>query len=132
MRSIMVVVATGFAAMLISAPVFADMDKDDSGKSGDKREMYMKMAQERHEMSIDMMKMLRDTMEIVKNLEHRPTAEEKEKLGKMISQMDEMISKHEKIYEEHRKIHQDMMDNGDRMMQHERMMQHDRIMQPAQ
>ena len=97
------ILATGLlGAALVSGGAFAASDDDDD-KSPPQREMYMKMAKERHEMSQDMMTMLRETMEIVRNLDDKPSAGEKEKLSKMIERMDGMMKRHDEMREEYRK-----------------------------
>ncbi|MDH4228034.1 MAG: hypothetical protein OEV59_09860 [Deltaproteobacteria bacterium] len=66
----------------------------------------MMMRGEHKGMVRDMMIMLRDTMTIVKGLNHTPTDKEKEELSKMIEKMDEMIKKNEemmKAWEEKKK-----------------------------
>ncbi len=62
----------------------------------------MEMMQARHQMMNDMMGMLKETMSILKGLNHKPSAGEKEKLGDMIASMDKMIAHHDEMHEKMR------------------------------
>lgn len=116
MKLIRIVTAGIIGAALVGGVAVASPEGEGHEQRSDKREMYMKMAQERHEMSQDMMKMLRETMEIVRNLDHKASAGEKEKLGKMIGRIDEMLQKHEDMREEHKQMHDEK-----KMMRDEKM-----------
>ncbi len=48
---------------------------------------------EHHAMKLEMMEMLRETMTIIKDLNHKPTDAEKKKLGDMIERLTEMEKK---------------------------------------
>ena len=49
-----------------------------------------------HESIREMMEMVRETMAIVRDLSHKPTATDKKKLGEMIDRMDEIIAMEKK------------------------------------
>lgn len=80
------------AAIIISslaiAPAFAQM------KGGG---MPMGDITERHQMMQDVMGMMKETMMILKDLNHTPTAEQKGKLDEMIKRMDGFMKKHEEM-----------------------------------
>jgi len=59
-----------------------------------------KMMTERHNMMADSLKALRDTMVILKDLKHVPTAEQQKKLDELIKRMDENIVRHEEMMKE--------------------------------
>lgn len=63
----------------------------------------MEMMKARQQMMTDMMGMLRDTMAILKDLNHKPSSAEREKLAGMIQRMDEMMAQHEEMHEKMRK-----------------------------
>lgn len=76
-----------FAAIIASsiaiAPAFADM------KGG--------MMKEHQAMYQDVMGMMMETMGILKDLNHTPTAEQKKRLEEMMMKMDGMMKKHEEM-----------------------------------
>lgn len=45
----------------------------------------------------EVMGMLKETMGILKGLNHKPTADEKKRLGEMINKLDGLTSKHNKM-----------------------------------
>ena len=63
----------------------------------------MEMMKARHEMMNGMMSMMKETMFIVKNLNHKPSPAEREKLAGMIKRMDEMMAQHDEMHEKMRK-----------------------------
>ncbi len=52
----------------------------------------MGMMKARQQMAIETMAMLRQTMSILQDLNHKPSAEDKELLGKMVGRLDTMMS----------------------------------------
>ena len=83
------------ASTFISNPAFAEKDRD-----GDpRRDHYKKAFEERHQMSQNMMAALKETMTILRDLNHKPTVEEKQRLSDMIEQMDTMMSRHDEMVE---------------------------------
>ena len=59
---------------------------------------------EHHRMMTDLMEMMRDTMTIVKNLDHRPTPAEKKRLGAMADKLNRMMEKHDKMLKRHKEM----------------------------
>ena len=59
-----------------------------------------KVIAERHDMMQDSLKALRDTMVILKDLNHKPAPEQKKKLDEMIKRMNEIIERHEAMMKE--------------------------------
>lgn len=80
----------------LTSIAFASDDKND-----DDRERYKEHYQQRHQMGMDMMRMLSETMTILRKLEHRPSESEKKKLGDMIAQLDDMIKQHKEMGDRH-------------------------------
>lgn len=74
----------------------------------------MEMMKARQEMMTDMMGMLKETMTILKNLNHKPSAAEKEKLADMIGRMDEIIASHDEMHE---KMHKKMKEHMEMRME---------------
>jgi hypothetical protein len=72
--------------MLLTSVVWSDDDK-----TTDEWTDFRIMMTERHKMVRSMMTMTRETMEIVKNMEHHPSAADKKKLDNMIKDVDTMI-----------------------------------------
>lgn len=75
-----------------------------------------------HEKMGGLMEMLKETMDIVKNLSHVPSAAQKQKLTEMMGRLDEMIKAHDAMGEMGKR-HESMKEGmKDRMkMHHERM-----------
>ena len=71
------------------SPAFASKSDGD-----DKRKNYQEHYQQRHQMNMDMMQMLAETMTILRDLDTSPSAEQKARLGDMVKQMEEMMSSH--------------------------------------
>lgn len=71
------------------------------------KQHYLTMMKERHQMTHDMMAMMKDLAGIIKGLNHKPDADEKNRLGKMMSDLDGMMQAHEdrknKMKEMHKK-----------------------------
>lgn len=65
---------------------------EDSNEKDDEWADFRMMMTERHQMVRNMMAMNREMMVILKNLDHRPSAADKEKLDNMIKDMDDMIA----------------------------------------
>lgn|GEM_PF-6363831 len=83
-------------------------DKGHMGMGGDRPSGYHEMMQKRHQMMTDMMQMLKTTMGILKGLNHRPTADEQEALGKMMKKLDKMTAWHDEMFRKMQTMHQKM------------------------
>ncbi len=105
---------TGLIGALLAAPAFAGKDKDDAGMRDDEPARYKEHFQQRHQMGVDMMQTMIDTMTILRDLNHQPTAEEKKHLSDMIKQMNDMMAKHKEMDEKAMKYMEEGM--GGRMM----------------
>ena len=64
----------------------------DSSDKDDEWADFRTMMTERHKMVRSMMAMNREMMVILKDLNHKPSPAEKEKLGNMINDIDDMIA----------------------------------------
>lgn len=74
----------------------------------------MEMMKARQQMMTDMMGMLKETMAILKGINHKPSAAEREKLDAMIGRMDKMIAQHEEMHE---KMHKKMKEHMEMRME---------------
>jgi len=79
--------------------------------------MMGSMMQERHQMGQEMMEMLKETMSILKGLNHQPTAAEKQKLGEMIGRMDAIMEKHKTMMEKKQEWKDKKMEKKEEMME---------------
>lgn len=61
----------------------------------------------------DMMRMLKETMEIVRDLNHKPSAKDKERLNEMIERLDKSIAKHKEMKKKWSKKHKKKMGKDD-------------------
>lgn len=82
--------------------------------------MHKKRYLKHHQMNMDMMQILTETMSIVRNMNHKPSATDKEQLDKMIKQLNKMMNNHKEMGQhagkhgdsETGKHHQHMMMNN--------------------
>lgn len=86
-------------AVIMALAVFtvADASARSDDMKGDKMDRGMmseKMAGH-HMMTTEMMGMFKETLAIVRDMNHTPTAEQKKRLDEMIGRMDEMIKQHD-------------------------------------
>lgn len=97
-------IAVVFAAALSGPMLSAAEDKPMMGGGmmgqGAMSSMYPKMMEQRKEMMDTMMTMMKETMGILKDLNHTPGADQKKRLGEMMSKLDEMMKKHNAMHEE--------------------------------
>ncbi len=96
MKKTGLLLSSALVGALIITPAFASSHNDMKDKKKDYKEHYMK----RHQMNMDMMQMLSETMTILSNLNHMPSAKEKERLNEMIKQLNEMMKTHEEMWED--------------------------------
>ncbi len=82
----------GLISAIFFSPVFASKNDDD-----EKRKPYQEHYKQRHQMNIDMMQMLSETMTILRDINHQPSSEEKARLSDMIKQLDEMMVSHKEM-----------------------------------
>lgn len=96
-----------FLAIVIATAIFSTPAlARDKGKDYGKKDMKHSMMSKDY-MS-DMMSKVKRTMEIVRDLNHKPTDAEKRELDKMIGEIDTMMSEHKKVWEKKKKM---MMDD---------------------
>jgi hypothetical protein len=69
-----------------------------SGQMGPGK-MDPEMRMKHHKAMGDLMEIVKETMDIVRNLSHVPGAAQKKRLTEMMNQLDEMIKKHEEMGE---------------------------------
>jgi len=77
---------------LAVSPVFAGSKDDDNNKDS-----YKEHFKQRHQMNMDMLQMLSETMTILRDINHKPSAEEQARLSDMIKQLDEMMKSHKEM-----------------------------------
>ncbi len=101
MKKAGLIAAAVLAATLASAPLLAQdgmnpMPMDHSTMGGPAEPgKYGEMMMKRQKTTEEMMGMMKETMTILRDLKHTPTAEQKEKLNDMIKRMDGMMKEHE-------------------------------------
>lgn len=100
---------TSLIGALLAAPALADRDKDENSGGSNDNGRYKEHFQQRHQMDMDMMKMMADTMTILRDLNHQPSAEEKKRLTGMIKQLNEMMARHKEMSEKMMKYMDDKM-----------------------
>ena len=89
MKKVTAILATGLLGAAMLNPVFASKGNDD-----DKRKNYQEHYKQRHQMNMDMMQMLTETMTILRGLDASPSADQKARLGDMIKQLEQMMEEH--------------------------------------
>ncbi len=96
---------------LIAAPAFAskDKDKESDDKSAGHMENYKEHMQQRQQMHMDMIQAMVDTMTILRDINHQPSAEKKKHLSYLINQMNDMMAKHKSMDESSMKSIDDKM-----------------------
>lgn len=105
-------------AVLLAFAVFTATEAFAAGPQHDKKGMMMENMKDHHKMMSDMMGMFKETMGIVKGLNHTPTAAQKKRLAEMMDSMDGMMKKHDEMMKMKMKMH-------DGMKMHEGMMKHE-------
>lgn len=86
----------GVLAMMVtgSGALFA---ADDMMKGDDQWKDFRMMMTQRSEMMRDMMAMQKETMMIIRNLNHKPSGEEKQRLDEMMGKLDDMIKQDREV-----------------------------------
>ena len=98
------------ATVLMTGVAMADSGPH-MGMMGGPDDSYRTMFKERYQMSQDMMMMLKDVMGIIKGMNHHPTAEEQERLGKMMDKLDKMMATQEDMMKKAKELHEKRMEN---------------------
>jgi len=80
----------------------------------------MEMMKARQQMMTGMMETLRETMSILKDLNHQPSDEERKKLGEMITRIDTMISRQQEMQEKMREKMKERMEMRKGDMNHDK------------
>ena len=86
-----------FLAFAASGPVLASDDHDGDRSMKDKWADFRMIQTERHKMITELMVITRDLAEILRNLNHRPSAAERDALAGMARKLDEMLEHDRKI-----------------------------------
>lgn len=89
-----VLITTTLIGALLAAPAFAGKGEE---KSEEHTANYKEHMQQRQKMHMNMMQALADTMTILRDLNHQPSAEDKKRLTDMINQMNEMMAQHKSM-----------------------------------
>lgn len=84
---------------LATAPAYAGKEKEEGGMGGDEKGSYMEHMKQHQQMEMEMMRMLADTMSILRDLNHQPSSEEKKRLSDMIKQLNDMMARHKEMGE---------------------------------
>ena len=98
------------ATVLMTGTVMADAGPH-MGMMRGSDDNYRMMYQEHNQMSHDIMMMLKDVMGILKGMNHHPTAEEKERLNKMMDKLDKMMAAQEDMVKKAREFHEKRMED---------------------
>ncbi len=93
MKKTSLILSSALIGSLIAAPALAGKMNDND----DRKARYKEHYQQKHQMQMDMMHMLSETMSILKGLNHMPSAKQQEQLGEMIEQLDEMMEMHKEM-----------------------------------
>lgn len=104
------IIGMAVCATLLIPSAYAGSHK--GGERGDYKEHYKK----RHQMGMDMMQVMVETMTILRDLNHKPSADEKARLSEMIKQMETMMADHKQMGKMHKKMgkhHGKMMDDDE-------------------
>lgn len=80
---------------------------------------YGDMMRARQEMTLDVMKMMKEVMGILKDLDHRPTKADRERLAGMMTDLDAMIKRYSDIQAQIRSMHFGMSYDPDSDMEDE-------------
>lgn len=117
-------IASGLIGALLSAPAFADRDKDEYEYRGYDKSKYKEHMEKRHQMNMDMMEAIKETMIILRDLNHKPSGAEKDRLDDMIQRMERIIDEHtnmgRQMKERTENHHEQMEDRHNRMMNDDR------------
>ena len=114
------IVGVAVCATLLIPTAYAGSHK--GGESSKYKEHYKK----RHQMGMDMMQMMVETMTILRDLNHKPSADEKARLSEMIKQMEMMMEDHKQMGKMHKKMGKHHGEMGDKMdKRHGKMMDDD-------
>lgn len=93
-------IVSGLMVLMLLVSGMALAEKSNDHHNGDKKEDwsdFRMMMTDRHKMMVSMMNMQKKTMEILQGLNHKPSASEKKKLGKMIVKLGDMIAEDKAI-----------------------------------
>jgi hypothetical protein len=71
----------------------------------------------------ELMGMLKETMSIIRNLDHAPTAEEKRQLAEMMSRLDAMLRQQQQVMEDMRDQLDSIRQQQDEFFQRQRIIQ---------
>lgn len=123
MKNINRLILVLLTSLLFTTAVWADKD-DKERRDDDQWSDFRMVMTQRHEMMVGMMKMTRETMEILKNLNHKPSAAEKEKLAMMIEDLDRMMARDKEMSNKmmHKWNKDDKWDKNNHHMDDRRMM----------
>ena len=96
-RSLSILSLGLFLAFTASGPALASGDHDGDRSMKDKWADFRMIQTERHKMITELMVITRDLTEILRNLNHRPSASEREALAGMAKKLDEMLEHDKEI-----------------------------------
>lgn len=109
MSKMRLLLTTSLIGALIAAPAFAGKDKEENSGGSNDSGRYQEHLQQRHQMDMEMMRMMADTMTILRDINHQPSAEDKKRLTDMIKQLNEMMARHKEMGEKMMKHMNDKM-----------------------
>lgn len=109
MRTPKIFTAFALAGALFAGNTFA---ADAAGASGDSRKdhsaMWREMMKEHHEAMTEIKGMLKDVMVVLKDLNHQPSAADRQKLSSNIARLDDIIKKEKEMAEKWKEMHKNM------------------------
>ncbi len=111
MKKIPVLILMLMSSLLAQAPANAGDDTD----KGDHPDWRM-MMHERQQMTQDVLGMMKETMAIIRNLNHKPSDAEKARLGEMMSKLDGFMEKEKKRGQQHEEMMEKRQDMKEQRM----------------
>ena len=100
-------------AWCVSAPLWAESDRSTEPR---KEQQYRSMTEE-------LMSMLKETLSIIRNLDHAPSAEEKRQLTAMMDRLDAMLRQQQQTMEQMRDQLDSIRQQQDEFMQRQRILE---------
>ncbi|MDX1253091.1 MAG: hypothetical protein IDH49_12725 [Gammaproteobacteria bacterium] len=113
MRTPKIFTAFALAGALFTGHAFA---ADAAGMPGDAtkdhKTMWRGMMKEHQQTMMEVKGMLKDVMVILKDLNHQPSAADRQKLADHVARLDEIMKKEKEMAEKWKEMHKDMPGHG--------------------
>jgi hypothetical protein len=105
-----ILTVTLFAAPALANEKHAGKDKDKGSEMMGGHGMDNAVRMEHHKLMKDTLEMMKQTMTILKGLEHKPTVEQQKSLDEMIGRIDGIIKRHEEMMMKKHDMKKEMME----------------------